>query len=181
MSAQAAGCPLCDEPLAARFCEFCGHDSTSPVPDPPPTPEPAPIGTAGCWSVEVVADRDWYDRVARRDGPDVATVTFPEHCPPRVFTLTGTTATIGRRHPGRGIEPEIDLTGPPRDPGISTVQAYLLARPEGGWDVLDPGSTNGVVLGAGVDPIPAHERHPIGAGEPVHLGAWTTLRLVPVP
>jgi hypothetical protein len=52
---------------------------------------------------------------------------------------------IGRRGASRGIEPEIDLTGPPADPGISHLHAVLPVEPHGGWAVLDSGSSNGTM------------------------------------
>ena len=64
-------CPACGEVLedGARFCEVCGHDSTKPAPAPAP------------WSVVATADRAWFAEVCRREGPDIATVTFPQYCP----------------------------------------------------------------------------------------------------
>jgi hypothetical protein len=52
---------------------------------------------------------------------------------------------IGRRGASRGIEPEIDLTGPPADPGISHLHAVLPVEPHGGWAVLDSGPSNGTM------------------------------------
>jgi pSer/pThr/pTyr-binding forkhead associated (FHA) protein len=74
---------------------------------------------------------------------------------------------IGRRSASRGIEPEIDLTGPPADPGISHLHAVLLAEPHGGWAVLDPGSSNGTMVN-GRD-ISAGERVALHEGDRI---AW---------
>jgi hypothetical protein len=63
-------------------------------------------------------------------GPDVATIAFPRYWPERRFRLTGREMRIGRRSASRGIEPEIDLTGPPTDPGVSHRHAVLLAEPD---------------------------------------------------
>jgi pSer/pThr/pTyr-binding forkhead associated (FHA) protein len=80
---------------------------------------------------------------------------------------------IGRRSPSRGLEPEIDLTGPPTDPGISRLHAVLIATPDGGWAVLDPGSANGTQLN-GTD-LPTGLRAPLHDGDRINLGAWTTI------
>ncbi len=44
----------------------------------------------------------------------------------------------------RRIEPEIDLTGPPTDPGVSRLHAVLIACRN--WSVVDAGSPNGIVV-----------------------------------
>jgi pSer/pThr/pTyr-binding forkhead associated (FHA) protein len=80
---------------------------------------------------------------------------------------------IGRRSTSRGLEPEIDLTGPPADPGISHLHAVLTAAPDGGWSVMDPGSSNGTqVNGSEITvgvPVPLHD------GDRIGLGGWTVV------
>ena len=68
----------------------------------------------------VTADRAYFDSVVAAGGPDAATLEFPVYCPERRFRLSGSEVRIGRRSASRGLEPEIDLTGPPTDPGVST-------------------------------------------------------------
>jgi pSer/pThr/pTyr-binding forkhead associated (FHA) protein len=80
---------------------------------------------------------------------------------------------VGRRSASRGIEPEIDLTGPPVDPGISHLHAVLIAQPEGGWSVLDPGSSNGTQVN-GAD-IGTGVAVPLRPGDRICIGAWTVL------
>ncbi|MDR2986709.1 MAG: FHA domain-containing protein [Nocardiopsaceae bacterium] len=81
---------------------------------------------------------------------------------------------VGRRSVSRGLEPEIDLAGPPTDPGISHLHAVLVAQP-GGWAVLDPGSSNGTqVNGADIEPGVAVPLHP---GDQICIGAWTVLTI----
>ena len=94
----------------------------------------------------VTADRDYYETVRAAGGPDAATITFPAYCPERRFRLSGTEVRIGRRSVSRGIEPEIDLTGPPADPGVSRLHAVLVAAEDGTWSLVDPGSENGTLL-----------------------------------
>ena len=70
------------------------------------------------WEAIVTADRDQFDRLA------VAGVSFPADCPERRFALADGANRIGRSR-GQPDEhaPEIDLAGPPVDPGISRLHA----------------------------------------------------------
>src|SRR5215469_7380814 len=136
----------------------------------PPAPDPAvPAG----WSVAATADRGYYDTVAASGGPDAALVTFPPYCPERRFALTGREMRIGRRSASRGLTPEIDLTGPPLDPGISRLHAVLIADPVTGWSVIDPGSENGTIVNG--KEIPTGVPVPLHDGDRIHLGAWTLI------
>jgi hypothetical protein len=140
---------------------------------PPAAEAAAPAGPA--WTAVVTADRDYFDSVIGAGGPDAASIEFPSYCPERRFALAGQEMRIGRRSASRGLEPEIDLTGPPTDPGVSHLHAVLIAQPDGTWSVLDPGSSNGTqVNGADVVtgvPVPLHD------GDRVSLGAWTVLTI----
>jgi hypothetical protein len=141
-----------------------------------PDPNVAVTGAAGAaWTAVVSADRPYFDSVIAAGGPDAASIQFPPYCPERRFQLTGEEVRIGRRSASRGLEPEIDLTGPPTDPGISHLHAVLMAQPDGTWSVLDPGSSNGTQLnGAELEtstPVPLHP------GDRVCLGAWTVLTI----
>jgi len=179
-------CASCGAARDGRFCEACGHDSALPI-----AAALAPAASVGCagpasnarpartgWSAVVRADRDWFDEVRRRDGPDTAEVSFPPFCPERRFALEGERLTIGRRSRSRGIEPDIDLSGPPLDPGVSALHAMLLAQPDGGWQIVDLDSTNGTTVGSGV--LTPNTPVPVGV-ELIKLGAWTTITLVPPP
>ncbi len=126
----------------------------------------------------VTADRAYFDRVTASGGP-TAEIRFPRYCPERRFVLgqprAGEEKRIGRYSASRGIDPEIDLTGPPTDPGVSRLHAVLIGQPEGGWAVLDPGSENGTLVndqeittGA---PVLLHD------GDRIHLGAWTVITI----
>jgi len=122
----------------------------------------------------VAADRVYYDQMQALSGDDGSDIAFPAYCPERRFVLTGTEMRIGRRSPSRGLDPEIDLTGPPTDPGISRLHAVLMATPDG-WAVLDPGSANGTQVN-GSD-IPTGQQVPLRAGDRISLGAWTTITI----
>jgi FHA domain-containing protein len=170
-------CAECGAPRTGRFCEECGHDSASAARPGSGVPGP-PRGAAVTWSAVVTADRDWFEQVRRRDGPDAGSVEFPPYCPPRRFPLDGERLTIGRRSRSRGIEPDIDLTGPPLDPGVSALHAMLLATPDG-WSVVDLDSTNGTTLRAadGERTVPPNTPTAVAEHDVLCLGAWTTLRL----
>jgi pSer/pThr/pTyr-binding forkhead associated (FHA) protein len=121
----------------------------------------------------VGADRAYYERVQAVTGPEGAEVAFPSYCAERRFQLVGNQMRIGRRSVSRGLSPEIDLTGPPADPGISRLHAVLIATPDGSWAVLDPGSANGTLvngseIGVG-DQVALHD------GDRINLGAWTAI------
>jgi pSer/pThr/pTyr-binding forkhead associated (FHA) protein len=125
------------------------------------------------WTAVVGADRAYYERVQAVTGPEGAAVAFPSYCAERRFQLVGNQMRIGRRSVSRGLSPEIDLTGPPADPGISRLHAVLIAMPDGGWAVLDPGSANGTLvngseIGVG-DQVLLHD------GDRINLGAWTAI------
>jgi FHA domain len=132
-------------------------------------------GAATEWTAVVTADRAYYDSVIAEGGPDAASIEFPGSCPERRFRLAGREMRIGRRSASRGLEPEIDLTGPPADPGVSHLHAVLIAEPEGTWAVLDPGSANGTIVNGGE--IVTGVRVPLHDGDRICVGAWTVLTM----
>lgn len=195
-AAPAEPCPQCATPRSGQFCEACGYDFASgkapvatnagptvvdvspPAVGPATAPgeggSPGPASGAG-WTAVVTADRAYYDSVLAAEGPDAASLEFPGYCPERRFRLAGREMRIGRRSVSRGLNPEIDLTGPPADPGISHLHAVLVAEPDGSWSIVDPGSANGtkvndLELSTGV-------RTPLHDGDQVYLGAWTMLTI----
>jgi hypothetical protein len=125
----------------------------------------------------VAADRVYYDmvRAETADDPDAPEVPFPAFCPERVFVLQGEQLRIGRRSRSQGVTPEIDLSGPPADPGISHLHALLVAQPDGTWAVVDPGSTNGTTINENLEPIVVDTAIGLRDGDRVHVGAWTTI------
>ena len=137
-------------------------------------PAPAvPDRTKTIWIAVVTADRGYFDGVIADGHVDAASIEFPSHYPERRFELKGPQMRIGRRSVSRKLEPEIDLAGPPTDPGISHLHAVLVAQEDGSWSVLDRGSSNGTqVNGREIEsgePVPLHD------GDRVCLGAWTAL------
>ena len=188
MPAPAEACPQCGAARTGQFCESCGHDFTqaasgslgSPSRLSPEAPSAAatPPVTA-TWTAVVTADRLYFNRVVATVGADAPELSFPAYCPERRFRLSGAEVRVGRRSVSRGIDPEIDLTGPPADPGVSRLHALLVAEPDGTWSVVDPGSENGTFLNGNT--IPANQAVALHDGDRIHLGAWTALTITRDP
>jgi pSer/pThr/pTyr-binding forkhead associated (FHA) protein len=148
---------------------------------PPPAGQPAAGGPSmssfpypqATWTAVVGPDRTYYERVQAVTGPEGAAVTFPSYCAERRFQLVGNQMRIGRRSVSRGLAPEIDLTGPPADPGISRLHAVLIATQDGNWAVLDPGSANGTLVNGAE--IGVGDQVPLRDGDRINLGAWTAI------
>jgi pSer/pThr/pTyr-binding forkhead associated (FHA) protein len=107
--------------------------------------------------------------------PGVEPIAFPAFCPERRFALHGPQMLIGRQSRSRGIEPDIDLTGPPTDPAVSHAHAMLVAAPDGRWALVDLGSANGTYLNDGAEAIEENVPVPLSDGDRIHLGAFSTL------
>jgi hypothetical protein len=197
-------CPRCDTPRSGRFCEEDGYDFVLNADRPPhssrftttaqlnvATPVTPTIPSAATklarnrsagkpgrgWRAVITADREYYDKVMAEGGPDAAVIAFPPYYPDRVVPLTGNQVRIGRRSVSRGVTPEVDLSEPPEDVGVSHIHAVLLARPDGTWVLVDPGSTNGTTVNGSTDPIAVNAEIPVGDGDRIHVGAWTTITL----
>lgn len=153
-------CAVCGAPLGGRFCERCGHDSAAST-------------AQNTWRAVVRADPVWFEMVSRRNG---TTPGFPRHVAERRFVLAGEQLMIGRRSRTRGTAPDIDLGD--ADPAVSAAHALLVARPDGGWDLVDLGSTNGTTLAGADGPVEPHVPVALADGAVIHLGAWTTITIV---
>jgi len=129
------------------------------------------------WVAVVAADREYYEAVLAQDGPDASAIAFPPYCPERRVPMTGSQIRIGRRSSSRGIFPEIDLSEPPEDPGVSRTHAVLLPKPDGSWTLVDPGSSNGTTVNDTLDPIAVNVEIPLQDGDRIHVGAWTTITI----
>jgi FHA domain len=175
-------CPDCATARDGRFCEVCGWDFLAEAPPPErsqahsalPAAWPNQVAPAGAWRLVASADRAYYARMTAAT-PGAQMVAFPAFCPDRRFALDGHQLLIGRRSRSRGIEPDIDLTGPPEDAGVSHAHALLVSTPEGGWSVVDLDSANGTYFNDGTDPIQPNVPVAINDGDRIHVGAWTTL------
>jgi serine/threonine-protein kinase len=147
---------------------------------PPPAEAPGRVrtddglsATTGTWTLLATADRSYYESIAPLDATDADSISFPAVVPERRFTLSGSEARIGRRSASQGITPEIDLTGPPTDPGVSRLHAKLVSAPDGSWSVTDLGKANGIQVN-GTD-VPSGGTVKLRPGDRIHLGAWTQL------
>lgn len=114
----------------------------------------------------------------RRSGPEAASLNLPAYSPERRVELTGQQVTVGRRRQSTGESPDIDLSVPPEDPGVSHQHAMFVRQPDGSWAVMDQSSTNGTTMNGGEEPIQPYVPVPLQDGDRVHVGAWTTLTVV---
>jgi hypothetical protein len=149
--------------------------ASATAPDAPGSGGPPAHVPAG-WTAVVSASRSYFDAVIAERGPDAASVQYPAYCPERRYQLVAPQMRIGRRSVSRGISPEIDLTGPPTDPGISRLHAILLAKLDGSWMITDPGSENGTKVND--TEIEANVPVPLADGDHVFLGAWTAMAIL---
>ncbi len=184
-----AVCPGGHDSVSDDFCHVCGlrmdgrsvpsfhatfgapaGSAFSPAPYAPSVPPSSFPYSQTAWTAVVSADRAYYDKVQEvsRSG---AAVAFPGRGADRRFHLVGHQMRIGRRSWSRGIAPEIDLSEPPADPGISRLHAILITVPNASWAVLDPGSANGTLVNGTV--IPIGDQIPLQDGDRINLGAWT--------
>ena len=154
-------CPRCKTPRSGddRYCEVDGYDFLSPE------------SANGGWEVVVTVDRRQFERYA------TAGISFPEGGGnERCLPMDAEALLIGRARPGEG-GPEIDLSQPPEDPGVSRRHAVLERRPEGGWGVRDLGSTNGTTINDDPDRLVKGVLVPLAAGDRVRVGAFTMLTI----
>ncbi|GGP06917.1 FHA domain-containing protein [Nonomuraea glycinis] len=168
--AGAESCPICQTPRAGQFCEVCGHafDGSAGPARPPTT-------TSARWEAVTAADRGYYEQVIAEGGPDAETIAFPPYCPERSFPLEAEQVRIGRRSRGRDLQPDIDLSGPPSDPGVSHLHAVLIAQPGGSWTLVDPGSSNGTRVNG--RPVTVNTPVTVRVGDRIHVGAWTVITI----
>ncbi|MFC3998183.1 FHA domain-containing protein [Nocardiopsis sediminis] len=134
-------------------------------------------GPAGVWRAVIGADPAYYQALADRGVLDPAAIRFPAHPGLRRLPLNKKRIHVGRRSAARGIVPDIDLGVPPEDPAVSHLHAMLLAVPDGGWVLLDLGSTNGTTVNGTGDPIAHDAAVPLHDGDRIYVGAWTVITL----
>lgn len=122
-------------------------------------------------------DREYFMAMMQRSGPDASGLNLPAYSPEQHLPLVGNQISIGRRRHSTGESPDIDLSVPPEDPGVSHQHAVLVQQPDGSWAVVDQNSTNGTTLNGAEDPIQPYVPIPLNAGDRVHVGAWTTITI----
>lgn len=129
------------------------------------------------WTAVIAPDREYFLAMMQRSGPEASGLNLPAYSPEQRLPLTGSQVTIGRRRHSTGESPDIDLSVPPEDPGVSHQHAVLVQQPDGGWSVVDQKSTNGTTLNGAEDPIQPYVPVPLQDGDRVHVGAWTTITI----
>ncbi len=129
------------------------------------------------WTATIGPDRDYFMAMMHRSGPEATGLNLPAYSPEQQRPLTGNQLTIGRRRHSTGDTPDIDLSTPPEDPGVSHQHAVLVQQPDGNWAVVDQNSTNGTTVNGGEEPIQPFVPVPLQDGDRVHVGAWTTITI----
>ncbi|MBO1334053.1 FHA domain-containing protein [Streptomyces sp. VRA16 Mangrove soil] len=142
----------------------------------PPQQPQQPQGPV-TWSATIGPDRDYFMAMMQRSGPEASGLNLPAYSPEQQRTLVGNQITIGRRRHSTGDTPDIDLSVPPEDPGVSHQHAVLVQQPDGTWAVVDQNSTNGTTVNGGEEPIQPFVPIPLQDGDRVHVGAWTTITI----
>ncbi|QNP63345.1 FHA domain-containing protein [Streptomyces genisteinicus] len=127
------------------------------------------------WTAVIAPDRDYFMAMMQRSGPEATGLNLPAYSPEQRLPLSGNQVSIGRRRHSTGESPDIDLSVPPEDPGVSHQHAVLVQQPDGSWAVVDKNSTNGTTLNGAEDPIQPYVPIPLQDGDRVHVGAWTTI------
>ncbi|MFF1683836.1 FHA domain-containing protein [Streptomyces sp. NPDC058254] len=143
------------------------------APQPPQGFQQQPVS----WSATIGPDREYFMAMMHRSGPEASGLNLPAYSPEQQRRLTGNQLTIGRRRHSTGDTPDIDLSVPPEDPGVSHQHAVLVQQPDGSWAVVDQNSTNGTTVNGGDEPIQPFVPVPLQDGDRVHVGAWTTITI----
>ncbi|EST24963.1 signal peptide protein [Streptomyces roseochromogenus subsp. oscitans DS 12.976] len=155
-----------------------GYPQPGATQAPPPVPgfPQQPAGPV-TWTATIGPDRDYFMAMMQRSGPEAAGLNLPAYSPEQQRTLSGNQLTIGRRRHSTGDTPDIDLSVPPEDPGVSHQHAVLVQQPNGSWAVVDQNSTNGTTVNMSEEPIQPFVPVPLQDGDRVHVGAWTTITI----
>ncbi|MFF3627900.1 FHA domain-containing protein [Streptomyces sp. NPDC002164] len=150
---------------------------SSPAQQQPPSPGGNQNQPPASWTAVIAPDREYFLAMMQRSGPEATGLNLPAYSPEQRVALTGNQVTVGRRRHSTGESPDIDLSVPPEDPGVSHQHAVLVRQPDGGWAVVDQNSTNGTTLNGAEDPIQPYVPVPLKDGDRVHVGAWTTITI----
>ncbi|WP_426403573.1 FHA domain-containing protein [Streptomyces sp. R-07] len=127
------------------------------------------------WTAVIGPDREYFMAMMQRSGPEATGLNLPAYSPDKHLPLQGNQVSIGRRRHSTGESPDIDLSVPPEDPGVSHQHAVLVQQPDGSWAVVDQNSTNGTTVNGGEEPIQPYVPVQLQDGDRVHVGAWTTI------
>lgn len=175
-------CPNCRTPYAPGdvYCELCGTNFVTgeDAPLPPPPWEVSPghndhgEATSAEWFAVIDADRELFE-ANQAQTPEK--LTFPEDVVSREVPLTGEEIIIGRRDETSGFFPDIDLSTPMLDPGVSRRHALLQRQLGGSWTVTDANSTNGTWLNGDDAPLPPGTAVVLSDGDQIRLGAFSRI------
>ncbi|MBT1092189.1 FHA domain-containing protein [Streptomyces sp. Tu102] len=154
-----------------------GYGYPQPGANQAPPPGPGYQQQPATWLATIGPDREYFMAMMHRSGPEAAGLNLPAYSPEQQRTLTGNQVTIGRRRHSTGDTPDIDLSVPPEDPGVSHQHAVLVQQPDGTWAVVDQNSTNGTTVNGSEEPIQPFVPVPLQDGDRVHVGAWTTITI----
>ena len=155
-------CPNCGSLTeTSSSCSQCGYHFE--------IPDSIPVWEEQRWDIVARPDRHYYEQL------EPGGIEFPDTVHSRRIPLHGDYLRIGRRRVSKGIVPDIDLSGPLEDLGVSHRHAVLMRQPGGDWALVDEGSTNGTFLNGERDPVPPNQPVPLRDGDQIHIGAWTTL------
>ncbi|MEL5959908.1 FHA domain-containing protein, partial [Streptomyces sp. CLV115] len=143
----------------------------------PPFPGQGQDRRPASWTAVIAPDREYFLAMMQRSGPEATGLNLPAYSPEQQLPLAGNQITVGRRRHSTGESPDIDLSVPPEDPGVSHQHAVLVQQPDGSWAVVDQNSTNGTTLNGAEDPIQPYVPVPLQDGDRVHVGAWTTITI----
>ncbi|MGW7358702.1 FHA domain-containing protein [Streptomyces sp. NPDC054802] len=163
--------PFPQQSAPGRHQQGPGMQGAHPGQPQAPRHDIAPAG----WTAVVGPDREYFMAMMQRSGPEATGLNLPAYSPEQHLPLTGGQITIGRRRQSTGESPDIDLSVPPEDPGVSHQHAVLVQQPDGSWAVVDQNSTNGTTLNGAEEPIQPYVPVPLNDGDQVHVGAWTTI------
>ncbi|MGW0902517.1 FHA domain-containing protein [Streptomyces sp. NPDC002853] len=173
------GAPGPGAPQAPEQGDWGQQPQQTQAPQGPPGFQAVPGPSTGTvsWSATIGPDREYFMAMMHRSGPEASGLNLPAYSPEQQRPLAGNQITIGRRRHSTGDTPDIDLSVPPEDPGVSHQHAVLVQQPDGSWAVVDQNSTNGTTVNNGEEPIQPFVPVPLQDGDRVHVGAWTTITI----
>jgi hypothetical protein len=144
-----------------------------PVDQPPAAPDAGIPSPAAVGANVVGAD---HEVAAAPTAPPVPaagtlTITFPSG---QAYTMQGDEINVGRSDVAQNWHPELDVIpygGGAPDLGVSRHQARLI-RQNGGFAVIDVGSTNGTYVNGRA--VPYNQPTPLHDGDTLSFGALNT-------
>ncbi|MFD9224127.1 FHA domain-containing protein [Streptomyces sp. NPDC060064] len=171
------GDPFQQQPMPQQYAQEQGRPQGQQQGQQPGRQQPPQYQTPAGWTAVIAPDREYFLAMMQRSGPEATGLNLPAYSPEQHLPLTGNQITIGRRRHSTGESPDIDLSVPPEDPGVSHQHAVLVQQPDGSWAVVDQNSTNGTTLNGAEDPLQPYVPIPLNDGDQVHVGAWTTITI----